>query len=267
MSLATTCKICQGPAATFGQLQVLGKYTATYLRCKACGFLWVDAPHWLEEAYSNAIATLDTGILVRNFWLIDACCALLGTSLRDVRTIVDHGGGTGLFVRAMRDRGHDAYWMDAYCDNVFAAGFEASPGVEYDLLTAFELVEHLPEPMDGFATMRALSPRLLISTDLQPDGLRSLHDWRYLAPECGQHIGFFTRRALEVVGERLGLKLTTNGENLHLLAGERINERWLRKLRKPARARRWARLGMRASLTDRDADTMLERLRSRSSQA
>ena len=33
MSLATTCKICQGPAATFGQLQVLGKYTATYLRC------------------------------------------------------------------------------------------------------------------------------------------------------------------------------------------------------------------------------------------
>ena len=38
------------------------------------------------------------GIVVRNLWLADACCALLGTSLRGVQRLLDFGGGTGLLV-------------------------------------------------------------------------------------------------------------------------------------------------------------------------
>lgn len=254
------CKVCQGPATHFGVIRVLGSHDAEYLRCTACGYLWADAPHWLAEAYSQAIAALDTGIVVRNLWLADACCALLGSSLRGVRTLVDYGGGTGLLVRTLRDRGHDAWWMDAYCENLLAAGFEAVPGAHYDLLTAFELVEHLPDPMEGFRRMRALAPRLLLSTDLQPGDGTDLRAWRYLAPEAGQHIGFFTRRSLEIVGEQLGLRLSSNGSNLHVLAEEAVSERWLRTLRKPSRARRWAWLGKRPGLTYQDADAMLRRL-------
>ncbi len=264
MSEATDsrCRICESAASLFGRQPVLGKYDAAYLRCNACGYLWIDAPHWLAEAYSSAITALDTGILVRNLWLRDACCALLGTSLRHVRSIVDYGGGTGLLVRALRDRGHDAWWMDAYCENLLAGGFEAAPERQYDLLTAFEMVEHLPEPMEVFRQMRSLSPRLLISTELQPRDMRGF-DWWYLAPEAGQHIGFFTRRSLEVVAEQLQLKLSSNGRNLHLLAESQISERWLYMLRKPSRARRWAWLGRRASLAHRDADVMLARLQAR----
>lgn len=257
------CKICQSAAMPFGRLLVLGRHDAAYLRCKACGYLWAEAPHWRDEAYSSAIAALDTGIVVRNLWLIDVCCALLGTSLRQVRSLVDYGGGTGLLVRALRDRGHDAYWMDAYCENLLAGGFEAASDRQYDLLTAFELVEHLAEPMAAFARMKAMAPRLLVSTDLQPHDLRNLHEWRYLAPESGQHIGFFTRRSLEAVAEQLGLKLSSNGLNLHLLAESTISERWLRELRKPSKARRWAWLGKRDPLTYRDADAMLARLQRR----
>ena len=187
--MTASCLICGSPSRAFGRLRVLGKYDGTYLRCGNCGYLWVEAPTWLDEAYSQAIAALDTGIVVRNMWLLDVCSALLGTSLRGVRTMVDYGGGTGLLVRALRDRGHDAWWLDSYCPNLLAAGFEAPEGASFDLLTAFELVEHLPDPMDGFLRMRALAPCLLLSTDLQPSGLDAHMQWPYLAPEAGQHFG------------------------------------------------------------------------------
>ncbi len=262
MNRGVHCRICDSPAQPFGTQRVLGKYDATYLQCGSCGYLWVQAPTWLDEAYSQAIAALDTGIVVRNLWLADACCALLGTSLRGVRTLVDYGGGSGLLVRLLRDRGYDAWWMDAFCPNLLAAGFQAPPGARFDLLTAFELVEHLPDPMAEFWRMRALAPRLLVSTDLQPSDLDVRMQWRYLAPESGQHVGFFTRRSLEVVAERLGLVLSSNGSNLHLLAESRISNRWLRTLRKPSGAGRWAWLGRRRpSLTYIDADRVLERLR------
>ena len=260
MGPVVACKICDSPAQPFGTQRVLGKYDATYLRCGACGYLWVLAPTWLEEAYSQAIAALDTGIVVRNMWLADACCALLGTSLRDARSILDYGGGSGLLVRTLRDRGHEAWWQDAYCPNLLAVGFESPANASYDLLTAFELVEHLPDPMEWFQRARSISPRLLISTDLQPADLDPGMQWRYMAPESGQHIGFFTRRSLEIVAERLGLVLSSNDRNLHLLADKRISERWLRALRKPSGARRWAWLGRRPSLTYVDADRMLERV-------
>jgi hypothetical protein len=45
--------------------QVLGKYSAQFEVCKNCGFLRAYEPHWLDEAYSRAIAAADTGLVMR----------------------------------------------------------------------------------------------------------------------------------------------------------------------------------------------------------
>ncbi len=258
--MSIPCKICEAPAAECGRQRILGRHDARYLRCGDCGYVWVEAPHWLEEAYSKAITALDTGIVVRNLWLRDATCALLGSSFRDVRTVLDHGGGSGLFVRLLRDRGHDAWWSDAHCENLLARGFEADPEARFDLVTAFELVEHLEEPMAEFERLHRRAPRLLISTELQPGDPARLMGWHYLAPEAGQHIGFFTRRSLEVVAERLGLRLSSNDRNLHVLAPERLSDRWLYLLRKPGWAAKWAWLGSRKSLAHADAARQIDSL-------
>lgn len=256
----TRCRICDAQTAHFGTQRVLARHEAEYRRCARCGYVFVVEPHWLEEAYSVAITALDTGIVERNLWLADAACALLRFSLPQVRSGLDYGGGSGLFVRLMRDRGHRFHWRDAYSPNLLARGFEAEPDARFDLLTAFELVEHLPDPLPAFDEFRALAPRMLLSTELLPADAR-LGDWWYFAPEAGQHIGFFTRAAFEIVAERLGLRFRSNGRNLHVLAAEPVSERLLRFLRKPARARVLGRLGTRRSLAHEDAAMLLARLR------
>jgi ribosomal protein S27AE len=254
------CKICGSSTVHFGRQRVLAQHDAEYRRCGKCGYVFVVDPHWLEQAYSTAIAALDTGIVTRNLWLADASCALLGLSLRGVRKSLDFGGGTGLFVRLMRDRGHDFSWYDAYSPNLLARGFEASLQDRFDLLTAFELVEHLVDPVPTFEHFRSLAPVIVVSTELLPEAKRGLDDWWYYAPESGQHIGFFTRASLATLAERLGLQLSSNGRNLHVLSPRGVSDLLLRALRKPAQARWLARAGMRGSLAHRDAALLQHRL-------
>lgn len=265
--MTDACKLCESPTDGFGRDTILGRHAAEYRRCRSCGYVFIADPHWLAEAYETAITALDTGIVARNLWLADAACALLGLSLREVRRSVDYGGGSGMLVRLMRDRGHDFHWYDAYSPNLLAIGFEADLSQRYDLATAFELVEHLPDPWSGFQTLHRLAPALLISTELLPDPAPPPGQWWYYAPEAGQHIGFFTRRSLDVISERLGLQASSNGRNLHVLADCPVSARLLKLLRKPGPARVLSIAGRRRPLTRPDAAMLEQRLRRRSASA
>jgi hypothetical protein len=121
------CKICESATADFGALRILARHDARYRRCIACGFVFVEEVRWLEEAYSAAIAASDTGAAVRNLKLAAAANVLIELAFPRAQHFLDYGGGAGLFVRLMRDRGFDFYLLDKYCANVFAAGFEAKP--------------------------------------------------------------------------------------------------------------------------------------------
>ncbi|MET0328551.1 MAG: class I SAM-dependent methyltransferase [Luteimonas sp.] len=256
------CKICESSTEGMGEQLVLGKHLAEYRRCRRCGYVSVVDPHWLEEAYSIAITALDTGIVERNLWLADATCALLRWSFPEVRTAIDYGGGTGLLARLMRDRGHDFHWHDAYSPNLLARGFDAGQDEAFDLLTAFELIEHLPDPWPVLEQFRKRAPRWLLSTELLPEAPR-LEQWWYFAPETGQHIGFFSRAALEVVAERVRMRLSSNDRNLHVLSERAVDERFLRMLRKPARARWIGWTGRGRSLAHADAADLRKRLQQR----
>ncbi|MBK7438832.1 MAG: hypothetical protein IPK94_03535 [Saprospiraceae bacterium] len=48
----------------------------------------------------------------------------------------------------MRDYGFDYYWSDNYCQNLLARGFEAKQNEYFDAITAFELFEHILNPLE-----------------------------------------------------------------------------------------------------------------------
>ncbi|MEX0351418.1 MAG: class I SAM-dependent methyltransferase [Paracoccaceae bacterium] len=196
------------PGRLLFEHDVLGRHIARYYLDESIGYIWVDQPTWLEEAYSDAIAITDTGILSRNLANIDTVSfAMRFNGLAEVRSI-DLGAGYGLFVRGMRDFGLDFHWSDLYAKNLIARGFEADDG-GYEVAAAFEVLEHLENPL-GFlreARHKFRYNTLFFSATCFDETNIPGPDWWYWAFETGQHISFFSKRALDFIATELQLHL------------------------------------------------------------
>jgi len=222
-----TCTLCAANVVEpFGRALMLGSYDVAYYRCSRCGFIRTEDPYWLEEAYSTAINGSDVGLVRRNYQLATVARLVIATFFNAQGRFIDYAGGYGLFVRLMRDEGFDFAWSDKYCTNLFAQGFESveSEKGPYELLTAFEVFEHLADPVEELARMLEYSRNILFATQLLPEPAPSLDKWWYYGPEHGQHIAFHTRRSLTLLAERVGLNFYTNGVSMHLFTEKRLSQ-------------------------------------------
>ncbi len=261
-----TCPVCSGSMEFCFTAQVLGKYPAQYEVCNKCGFLRAHEPHWLNEAYSSAIAAADTGFVMRNIAL---ACKLAGVLYwiegeRGGGRYLDAAGGYGMLTRLMRDFGFDFYWADKYCENLLAPGFEYSQTQgPCRAVTAMEVLEHLADPAVFIEETLALSGAhtLLFTTEIYEGSPPQPDAWWYYAFSTGQHIGFFQRRTLENLGARLKLHFAS-ANGIHIFSKAAINERLLRSVtgRWVSRVAPWwirRRLG---SKTMSDHQLMLQRI-------
>ena len=123
------------------------KYRVEYYRCTSCGLISTPEPHWLEEAYTSAIYAGDTGLVRRCRIQSHVTGALIRAERLSHGRYLDWAGGHGTLARMMRDRGFDYYTVDGYAENVLAIGFDGDENTSYHLVTAFEVVEHLVDPV------------------------------------------------------------------------------------------------------------------------
>jgi len=215
------CIVCSQEARFVFEETVLYKHLVKYYKCSSCGQMQTEEPYWLGEAYQTAITSQDIGLLERNISLKDTVYRLAIDHFDTSRKMLDFGGGYGILVRLLRDKGLDFYRQDIYCDNIFAVNHDITDlrpeEQHFELLTCFEVFEHTYEPIELFESLTKLSAHILVSTLLVPETkIKSSADWWYISPETGQHVAFYTLNSLEVVARRFNLNLYSNGENLHL---------------------------------------------------
>jgi len=210
------CPICSVTATTYSKARILRKRPTNILCCPSCSFVFLDPVYWLKEAYGSAISPLDVGHISRN----GACADYLQTVL-DFTTgpddfFVDYGGGTGLLVRLMRDRGFHFHLLDPYAPNLFAPYFCVDRGrFSYRALTAVEVFEHLENPVQSVSEMHSLSDCILFTTEVTPTAMPRPSEWSYFGFEHGQHVGFYSSTSLSRLAARFQLTYTRLSSSWH----------------------------------------------------
>jgi glycosyltransferase involved in cell wall biosynthesis len=220
------CKICDSPTHFFVRSLVLNEHSVNYFECQNCQFIQTETPYWLTQAYSEAITQTDVGLVYRNNLYAPVVANILHHLYPDSARFLDYGGGYGLFVRMMRDRGFDFDWEDKYCQNLFAQGFECDLSIPqpYALLTSFEVFEHLVDPRSELERMLSLAPDILFSTELVPSHRPKPGEWLYYGLEHGQHISFFNETTLRYLANEYGLNFYTNGLSFHFLTSLELSD-------------------------------------------
>lgn len=207
------CRLCDGPVVGVFKRLVLASHEVSYLECQNCRSLQTEEPWWLDAAYADgSLALIDTGPAWRGVncqAIIYITARILG--FRTTASVLDYGGGTGLLCRLLRDQGFDARVFDPHARNDLARGFEDN-GARPDILCAFEVVEHFANPKHDMAAIFDRRAHLLIiGTDTYN---RQGPAWRYLIPETGQHVFFYSHEGMQHLARSHGYYYERVG-NLH----------------------------------------------------
>ncbi len=221
------CKICSGEVSKVFSKKILNKYDVNYYQCKNCQFMQTEDPYWLDESYKSAINYSDIGVASRSLLFSENSTFLFSSNGFDrTKQYMDFGAGYGLYVRLMRDNGFNFYWQDDYCDNLFATQFTFNEIPKekrrFEVITAFEVFEHLVNPIQEIEKMLTMTDSILFSTELTSNWKGDLETWWYIGPMHGQHIAFYHKNTLSYIANKYGLNLYTN-KSMHFLTKRKIS--------------------------------------------
>jgi hypothetical protein len=194
-----------------------------YSECGQCGSLQTQRPTWLNAAYAQSnLTNADVGAAQRV--LINFALVLVLTKILRIESILDFGGGDGLLCRLLRDRGLEAQTIDEHAKPTYCQPFQGELSNYYDLVTAFEVFEHLPRPSQINELFERRPRYVLASTEVYSGQGPA---WWYLCPLQGQHVFFYSKNALEILAKRQGYTYYAIGGK-HLFARDQIH--WARRL-------------------------------------
>lgn len=215
------CKICGASTSKIFSALVLKKYNIDYFICSKCDFIQTEKPFWLKEAYTSPMNISDTGILVRNIRFSKISSLIFILIFNCKKKFLDYAGGYGVFTRLMRDMGFDFYWKDPYTPNLLSRGFEYTKKISIEAITAFEVFEHLENPVKELQKMIKISPNIFFSTELTPIRIPDT-SWWYFGFQHGQHTSLYSEKSLRILAQKLNVNFYTNHRGLHLFTSKKL---------------------------------------------
>ena len=241
------CAICTAPARAFdvvdfnkcceearGKRLPLSGAPLYYYRCDGCGFCFAPemaawpAETFAEKVYNDGYGEIDPDY--REARPLGNASYLL-TLFPDFtpRRHLDYGGGNGLLSRTLKKAGWNTTSYDPFVDTTVDPDALGS----FDLVSAFEVFEHVPD-VNALLETLAYSMRengiLLFSTlvsdgAIVPDGRLT---WWYASPRNG-HISLFSTASLAALADKFEFGFTSLSANLHVFSRSTLPE-WARLL-------------------------------------
>jgi 2-polyprenyl-6-hydroxyphenyl methylase/3-demethylubiquinone-9 3-methyltransferase len=199
-------------------------------QCADCGFAWAPAfDTWSDADFARHI--YNAGIALTELPEFSAQRSINTAAMLRAwfagyppqTRFLDYGCGPGMLVEALRQSGFQACGYDR-----FHPEFSAPPAGRFDIITCFEVFEHLSDiasVVDELAGLLAEDGILVIGTYLAARPLDL--DWWYLSPRSG-HICFWTFPALSAVFNPRRLNVAGDGKLFSFVFPDAAKQRVMR---------------------------------------
>jgi SAM-dependent methyltransferase len=193
----------------------------TYAICQGCGFCFApeicawSLKEFEEKIYNDDYVAVDPGYIEgrpkANATMLRAGFGNLHPALRHL----DYGGGNGTLSRLLREIDWPSTSYDPFVDR----DLRIETLGKFDLITAFEVFEHVPDVWALMANLKKLmSPdSVLLFSTLTSDGHIQAGQqltWWYASPRNG-HISLFSTRSLALLAQSHGLHFGSFSEGFH----------------------------------------------------
>ena len=191
-----------------------------YALCDHCGFCFApEMQQWTMEEFSTRIYNDDyvlvdpdyLGARPHSYALM--LTEMFAKNVLDIRHL-DYGGGNGDLSNELFAAGWNSMSYDPFVDGPLRGDLG-----RFDLVTCFEVFEHVPDVNQLISTLSSVVKEdgMVLFSTFVSDGKIARNQrlqWWYASPRNG-HISLFSRTSLGLLGEKAGFKLVSCSANLH----------------------------------------------------
>lgn len=212
-------KSCEEVRGKFLELSGIPIY---YYRCNGCQFCFApEIARWgtlefAERIYNEDYMLVDPDYQdTRPRGNAKSLISTFGEQGRSIRHL-DYGGGAGLLSQLLNEAGWNSVSYDPFANRDVDAGTLG----QFDLITAYEVFEHVPDVNELMARLSALlAPEgvVLFSTLLSDGNIvpGQRLTWWYASPRNG-HISLYSKKSLGLLGAQQGFNFASFSEVFHM---------------------------------------------------